>query len=71
LRGEFYDDINGQRTGFAPRYTDLALGWQHWFSPQVESRPEIAWYHSLDKLAFDNGLKHAIAIVSGDAIWHF
>lgn len=71
LRGEFYDDINGQRTGFATRYTDLAVGWQHWFSPQVEIRPEIAWYHSLDKAAFDNGTKHAIAIVSGDVIWHF
>jgi hypothetical protein len=71
LRGEFYDDINGQRTGVATRYNEWALGWQHWFSPQVEIRPEIAWYHSLDKPAFDNGTKHAIAIISGDVLWHF
>jgi hypothetical protein len=49
----------------------LAIGWQHWFSPQIEVRPEIAWYHALDKPAFDNGTKHAITIVSGDLIWHF
>ena len=55
LRGEFYDDINGQRTGFATAYNNWALGWQHWLSPQVELRPEIAWYHSLNAPAFDNG----------------
>jgi hypothetical protein len=71
LRGEFFDDINGQRTGYVTRYNNWGLGWQHWFSPQVEIRPEIAFYHALDKSAFDNGTKQAIAIVSGDIIWHF
>ncbi|HXW73077.1 MAG TPA: outer membrane beta-barrel protein [Methylocella sp.] len=71
LRGEFFDDINGWRTGFATAYNNWALGWQHWFSPQVEIRPEIAWYHALSAPAFDNGTKHSIAIVSGDVIWHF
>jgi Putative beta-barrel porin-2, OmpL-like. bbp2 len=71
LRGEYFDDINGRRTGFATAYNNWALGWQHWLSPQVELRPEIAWYHALDAPAFDNGTKHAIAVVSGDVIWHF
>jgi putative OmpL-like beta-barrel porin-2 len=71
LRGELYDDVDGQRTGFATRYNNWALGWQHWFSPQLEIRPEIAFYHALDKPAFDNGTKHAITIISGDVIWHF
>jgi len=71
LRGEFYDDVNGQRTGYATSYNNWALGWQHWFSPQVEIRPEIAFYHALDKPAFDNGTKHAITVISGDVIWHF
>ena len=71
LRGELYDDVDGQRTGFATRYNNWALGWQHWFSPQIEIRPEIAFYHALDKPAFDNGTKHAITIISGDVIWHF
>jgi Putative beta-barrel porin-2, OmpL-like. bbp2 len=71
LRGEFFDDINGWCIGTATAYNNWALGWQHWLSPQVELRPEIAWYHSLDAPAFDNGTKHAITVVSGDVIWHF
>jgi hypothetical protein len=71
LRGEWYDDINGQRTGFATAYNNWAISWQHWLSPQVELRPEVAWYHSLNAPAFDNGTKHSIAIASGDIIWHF
>ena len=50
LRAEFYDDMEGQRTGTKTRYLELAVGWQHWLSPQVELRPEIAYYHSLDAL---------------------
>jgi hypothetical protein len=79
LRGEFMDDINGWRTGTATAYNNWAIGWQHWWSPQVEVRPEIAWYHALNKPAFDNSTnvlspqpgKHAITIISGDLIWHF
>jgi len=71
LRGEFYNDINGQRTGYATRYNNYALGWQHWFSPQIEIRPEMAYYHSLDKPAFDNGTRHAIGVASMDLIWHY
>jgi hypothetical protein len=79
LRMEYFDDINGWRTGAATAYFNQAIGWQHWFSPQIEIRPEIAWYHALDKPAFDNFTnaispqpgKHAITILSGDIIWHF
>jgi hypothetical protein len=70
-RAEFFNDLQGQRTGTQTRYTNLAFGWQHWFSPQVELRPEIAWYHALDNPAFDNGTKHSLAIASMDLIWHF
>jgi hypothetical protein len=71
LRTEFYNDENGQRTGFATRYVDVGLGWQHWFSPQVEIRPEVTWYRSLDKTAFDNGTTHDLFFAGGDIIWHF
>ncbi|MEJ0092517.1 MAG: outer membrane beta-barrel protein [Methylocella sp.] len=70
-RAEYYNDLNGQRTGFATQYVNFAFGWQHWFSPQVEIRPEIAWYNALDKPAFDNGTKHALTIASMDLIWHY
>jgi hypothetical protein len=78
LRPEFYWDQQGQRTGVKTRYVNLAIGWQHWFSPQIEVRPEIAYYHSLDAPAFNanfyNGTpanKNSETILSADIIWHF
>jgi Putative beta-barrel porin-2, OmpL-like. bbp2 len=84
LRGEFYNDMNGQRTTVKTRYVSAGLGWQHWYSPQVEVRPEVVWYHSLDANAFNGNFNAApngatvIApdrnydvIASMDLIWHF
>ncbi|MGD0635129.1 MAG: outer membrane beta-barrel protein [Beijerinckiaceae bacterium] len=70
-RLEFYNDERGQRTGYATRYFNQAIGYQHWLSPSVELRPEMAWYHSLDAAAFENGNKHEVAIASMDVTWHF
>jgi hypothetical protein len=76
LRTEFYNDENGQRTGYKTRYIDFGLGWQHWFSPQIEIRPEVSWWHSLDVAAFDNGVNSTggsrqLWFTGGDIIWHF
>ncbi len=49
FRTEFLMDPEGQRTGVVTNYVDGALGWQHWFSPQVEARPEIAYYRSAER----------------------
>ena len=70
-RVELFDDQNGQRTGFKTRYFNYAIGWQHWFSPSVTFRPEIAWYDSLDAKAFDNGKSDKLTVFSADIIWHF
>jgi hypothetical protein len=58
FRPEFYDDMQGQRTGVKTRYANFGIGWQHWFSPQIEIRPEVVYYHSLDANAF-NGNSNA------------
>ncbi|MEJ0048476.1 MAG: outer membrane beta-barrel protein [Rhodospirillales bacterium] len=78
IRPEFFWDQQGQRTGVATRYLNLALGWQHWFSPQIEIRPEIAYYHSMNGPAFNGNSNAGIApnksnetILSADIIWHF
>jgi hypothetical protein len=86
LRGDFFDDMEGQRTGTKTRYLNWALGWQHWLSLQVEFRPEIAYYHSIDANAFNGNFNAAPAseggaiispdrnfawIASMDLIWHF
>ena len=78
LRTEYFDDMQGQRTGVATSYEDVALGLQHWLSPQIELRPEIAYYRSNDAKAFGGNGNHGLppnrdqsVILSGDAIFHF
>lgn len=67
LRPEFYDDANGWRTGTdAPtKYFDLTLGWQHWFSPQIEVRPEISYWRSFRYPAFNNDVYNPDTATSG------
>jgi Putative beta-barrel porin-2, OmpL-like. bbp2 len=71
LRTEYFDDVQGQRFGFATRYVDVGIGWQHWFGPQVEVRPEVTYYHAFDAPAFSNGTQHNLLFTGGDIIWHF
>lgn len=78
FRPEFYDDMQGQRTGVKTRYADFGIGWQHWFSPQVEIRPEVTYYRSIDAPAFNGNAAAGIApakkdalVGAADLIWHF
>ena len=78
FRGEFYDDEEGQRTGTKTRYLEGGIGWQHWYSPQIELRPEVSYYRSLDAPAFNGNSNAGIAptksyavIGSADVIIHF
>jgi hypothetical protein len=78
MRLEYYDDMEGQRTGIKTRYLDVAGSWQHWLSPQIEVRPEIAYYKSLDAAAFNGNANAGIApnrsyavVGAADLIIHF
>ncbi len=78
IRPEVYLDLEGQRTGTPTRYGNFAMGWQHWWSPQFEARPEIAFYHSFNAPAFNGNSNAGIipnksneVILSGDLIYHF
>jgi Putative beta-barrel porin-2, OmpL-like. bbp2 len=78
LRTEFFMDPQGQRTGVATNYADVALGWQRWLSPQIEFRPEIGYYKSLNAPAFNGNVNAGIAptrdwavIAASDMIIHF
>ena len=78
LRTEYYDDMQGQRTGVASGYEDVAVGVQHWLSPQIELRPEVAYYRADAGKAFGGNGNHGIApnrqqetVLSGDIIVHF
>jgi hypothetical protein len=78
IRTEFYNDMQGQRTGTKTRYVETGIGWQHWLSPQIEFRPEVTYYRSLDAPAFNGNPFNGIApnrnyalVGSADIIWHF
>jgi hypothetical protein len=77
-RLEYFDDQQGQRTGTKTAYIETGLGWQHWFSPQIEIRPEVSYYKSLNGNAFNGNSNLGIApnknyaiIGSADIIIHF
>ena len=79
FRAEYYDDMEGQRTGTAAVYYETGIGWQHWLSPQIEMRPEFVYYHASAN-AFNiasNGAPQVGSprkderVFSGDLIWHF
>ncbi len=78
LRTEYFNDPQGQRTGVPNAYADWALSWQHWLSPQIEIRPEIAYYRAIDNNAFNGNANAGIpptrnwaVIAASDLIIHF
>ena len=78
FRPEYYADEEGQRTGTKADYYELSLGWQHWLSPQIEMRPEIGYYRSINAVAFNGNPTHGIPadknhtyFAGGDLIMHF
>jgi hypothetical protein len=70
LRLEWYDDAQGQRTGFKAIYYDVGIGVQHWLSPQIEFRPEFTQYWASEP-AFAVGTKKTQSVLAGDVIIHF
>jgi hypothetical protein len=77
-RIEWFDDVEGQRTGTKTNYFETGLGWQHWFSPQIEMRPEFTFYRSLNAPAFNGNAnlgipanKNTALVGAADLIVHF
>jgi len=77
-RVEYFDDVEGQRTGTKTAYFETGIGWQHWFSPQIEIRPEVSYYKSLNGNAFNGNSnlgilpnKNTALIGAADIIIHF
>ena len=60
-RLEYFDDVEGQRTGTKTAYVETGIGWQHWFSPQIQIRPEVSFYKSLNANAFNGNSNLGIA----------
>ena len=60
-RLEYFDDWKASAPAPRPRYLETGIGWQHWFSPQIEIRPEVSFYKSLNGFAFNGNSNLGIA----------
>ena len=71
IRNEFYDDEQGQRTGFATRYSSHTVGLTHWLLQDVEVRPELRYERAYDFPAYDGGKKNYQTTALVDVILHY
>ena len=71
IRNEFVDDIKGQRTGYATKYSEHLISYGHWIGSTILFRPEIRLEHSYNLAAYDLGTKKTQFIVAGDLTYHF
>ncbi len=71
IRNDFVDDIKGQRTGYATKYSEHLISYGHWIGSTVLFRPEIRLEHSYNLPAYDLGTKKTQFVVAGDLTYHF
>jgi hypothetical protein len=71
IRNEYVDDIKGQRTGYATKYSEHLISYGHWIGSTVLFRPELRLEHSYDLPAYDLGTKKTQFIAAGDLTYHF
>ncbi len=71
IRNEFVDDIRGQRTGYATKYSEHLISYGHWIGSTVLFRPELRLEHSYDLAAYDLGTKKTQFVIAGDITYHF
>ena len=53
LRFGFFNDKNGERTGFRTRYQEIAVNYVYFFNKLIYVRPELSYQRSLDMAAFN------------------
>lgn len=71
IRSDFLNDRKGQRTGFAGRYFEETVSWNHWVGSTVQFRPELRVDRGFDRMAYDNGSKWGLFTAAADVIFHF
>jgi hypothetical protein len=71
VRNEIFNDIVGQRTGYATIYSEHSVGLTYWPNKLITLRPEVRFDHSYAATAYDNGTRHNQFMASFDVIVHF
>jgi Putative beta-barrel porin-2, OmpL-like. bbp2 len=60
LRSDYFNDFQGQRSGFATSYFGWTLGTTFLLTPQIKIRPEFRYNLATSLLPFDDGSKGQI-----------
>jgi hypothetical protein len=71
IRNEWWKDTRGERSGYANTYTSNAIGWAHFFTPDILFRPEIGYYRAWNNPAFDLGTKKNLLMAGFDLTIRF
>jgi hypothetical protein len=71
VRNEWWDDPQGERTGFATNYSSHTVGLTYNFNALFQVRPEIGFYHSYNQAAFDLGTKKNQVLYGFDMTYRF
>jgi hypothetical protein len=71
FRSDFLNDKKGQRTGYAGRYSEGTISYNHWFGDTVQLRPEIRFDHAWDRLSYDSGRRRNQFTAATDLVFHF
>jgi hypothetical protein len=71
LRNDFLNDKKGQRTGYAGRYSEATLSYNHWIGTTVQIRPEIRFDHAWDRRSYDQGTRTNQFTAATDVVMHF
>jgi hypothetical protein len=71
LRNDFLNDKKGQRTGYAGRYSEMTLSYNHWIGSTVQLRPEVRFDHAWDRRSYDDGKRTNQFTFATDVVYHF
>lgn len=71
FRTDFFNDAQGQRTGYATPYLDLTCGLTHQFNKYWSLRPEIRYDIAFNAIPYDNGTKKTQTTFSIDTVIRF
>ena len=71
FRSAVLNDKKGQRTGFATKYTEGTLSFNHWIGSTVQFRPELRFEHAWDRRSYDNGTRTNQLTFASDVVFHF
>ena len=71
IRNEFFNDMDGSRTGFISKYYEGSLGFTWWPNKLITVRPEIRFDRAFNATAYDDGTRHNQLMFSCDCVLHF